>query len=105
VCCDWVLPNSEHPTAETVVPPADGPAIATQAARFRHVPVWMHHGATDDVIPPADSRALAAEFDSLGAPARHTELSVVGDGCWDTAYQSAEVPTWLFDQRRVPRGR
>jgi predicted peptidase len=100
VCCGWVLPNAEHPTAEPVVPPADGPAIARLAARLRHVPVCMYHGAADDVIPPADSRAMAAAFDSLGAPARYTELPGVGHGCWDAAYQSAEVPAWLFDQRR-----
>ena len=60
----------------------------------------MVHGAADDVIPPGDSRALAAAFESLGAPARYTELPDVGHGCWDAAFQSEEVATWLFTQRR-----
>jgi len=63
----------------------------------------MHHGAADDVIRPRDSRALAAAFDSLGAHARYTELPDVGHDCWDAAFQSEEVTSWLFAQRRARR--
>ena len=103
VACGWVRPNEQHPTAEPVVPPADGPAIAALARKLRHLPVWQFHGALDDVIPPADSRELAAALGSLGAPARYTELPDVGHACWDAAYGSPEVAAWLLAQRRARR--
>jgi predicted peptidase len=103
VLCGWVRPNDQHPTVEPVVPAADGPAIEALARRLSHVPVWQYHGARDDVIPPTDSRELAAAFDSLGAPARYTELPEAGHGCWDAAYGSAEVARWLLAQRRARR--
>jgi predicted esterase len=85
------------------VPEADGPPIEALAQRLRRVPVWQFHGAADDVISPADSRRLAAALDSLGAPARYSELPGVGHGCWDAAYASPEVAPWLLAQRRPPR--
>lgn len=103
VACGWVNPNANHPTAEPVVPPADGPAIETLAERLRRVPIWQYHGAVDDVISPADSRRLAAVLDSLGAPAHYTELPGVGHGCWDAAYASPEVAAWLLAQHRARR--
>ncbi len=103
VACGWVNPSERHPTAEPVVPDSDGPAIVALARRLRQVPVWQFHGAADDVVDPADSRALAAALDSLGAPARYTELPGVGHDCWDTAYASPDVARWLIAQRRARR--
>lgn len=103
VACGWVNPDEQHPTAEPVVPPGDGPAIQALAKRLRRVPVWQYHGAADDVIRPADSRRLAAALDSLGTPARYTELPGIGHGCWDAAYGSPDVAAWLLAQRRAPR--
>jgi len=103
VACGWVRPEDRHPTAEPVVPGDESAAIETLAGRLRHVPVWQWHGASDDVIAPADSRALAAAFDSLGAPARYTELPGVGHGSWEAMYASSEVATWLLAQHRPPR--
>jgi predicted peptidase len=103
VACGWVTPLADHPTAEPVVPAADGPAIEALAKRLRRVPVWQFHGALDDVIAPANSRELAAALDSLGAPARYTELPGVGHGSWDAMYASPEVAKWLIEQRRHSR--
>ena len=103
VACGWVTPEANHPTAEPVVPESDGAAVGALAAKLRHVPVWQFHGALDDVISPAHSRALAAALDSLGAPAKYTELPGVGHGSWDAMYASPEVATWLLAQLRPAR--
>jgi hypothetical protein len=39
----------------------------------------------------------------LGAHARYTEMPDVGHDCWDAAFQSEEVTSWLFAQRRARR--
>jgi predicted peptidase len=65
--------------------------------------VWQFHGAVDDVIAPENSRELAAALDSSSARSRYTELPGVGHDCWDAAYDSLDVATWLLAQRRPPR--
>jgi predicted peptidase len=100
VACGWVHDDRNHATAEPIVPAADGEPVPTLAARLRHVPVWLWHGAKDDVIAPADSRAIAAALDSLGAPARYTELPEGNHGSWEPMYADSAVAAWLLAQRR-----
>lgn len=83
-----------------VVPEADGDPFAALGQRLQDVPLWVFHGDEDSVIPVDQSRRLVAALRERGATVRYTELSGVGHGSWDSAYQSAEVIEWLFAQRR-----
>lgn len=80
-----------------------GDIFRALALKLRIVPLWVFHGEADTVVSVEESRQLVAALHKLGSEVRYTELPGVGHNSWDAAYQSAEVPAWLFAQRR--RGR
>lgn len=69
---------------------------ATLAARLRHVPVWIFHGAKDDVVSPEDDRKTYAALKAAGADVRYTEFPDVNHDAWDPAYATPELWMWLF---------
>ena len=64
--------------------------------------LWIFHGEEDPVFPAGISRQLISTLDSLGADARFTGFPDTGHNSWDPAYDSAELPVWLFQQRLSP---
>lgn len=101
--CGWFVPRTAQPTAEPVVPERDGPVDSALAHRVSLLPIWIFHGDSDPVIPPEDSRRIAARLASLRAPARFTEFEHTGHDAWDPAFAEADLPKWLFAQRRPRR--
>jgi len=74
---------------------------AFTAARLRHVPVWMFHGADDTVIVPSESRKMAQALRDADGNVRHVEYEGVGHDAWNRAYGEEELWSWLFAQKRV----
>jgi predicted peptidase len=100
VVCGWVEPLPNLPTAETVVPAADGEPFAALARRLAPLPVWIVHGEIDAVVPVEQSRRAAEALRAAGGDARYTELIGVAHNAWDPAYGSPALADWLFRQRR-----
>lgn len=74
---------------------------AAVAARLRHLPVWLFHGARDDLVPADNSRRLAAAFRAASAPeVRYTEFPDAGHNSWDAAYATPGLWDWVVGQRR-----
>lgn len=73
---------------------------AELAARLRHVPTWIFHGAEDPVVLPGDSRKAYAALKAAGGDVRYTEFPGVDHFSWDPAYNTPELWTWLFAQQR-----
>jgi predicted peptidase len=73
---------------------------AFAAETLREIPVWIFHGTEDRSIPASESRTMHEELRSRGADVRYTEFPGVGHNSWDPAYATAELWTWLLEQRR-----
>jgi predicted peptidase len=82
------------------VPDGEGSAFERLAERIRHVPTWIVHGDADDVVPVLESRSMHDALRAAGAAVHYVELPGVGHNSWDAAYQTPELATWLFTQRR-----
>ena len=46
------------------------------------------------------SAEVAAALKAVGASVKYTELPGVGHNSWDSAYNNANLMTWLFTQRK-----
>jgi predicted peptidase len=102
-----VVPPAGRRARLAQLPPtlqADDPYGAT-AAKLKHVPSWLFHGADDPTVPASESRQLAAALKQAGAPVRHTEYAGVPHNAWDRAFAEEELPRWLFAQRRGVKAR
>jgi predicted peptidase len=100
VCGGLVAPGRPSLNVAGVAATADPYAAA--AAKLKHVPAWIFHGAKDDVVPPEFSRRMHAALQAAGAKdARYTEFPDANHNSWDPTYQDTpELWTWLFAQRR-----
>lgn len=96
--CGWVAPSAKRP--EVILAVADGPPYDELARTLQSLPIWIFHGADDPVVPVEESRRMAEALQAIGAAVTYSELPGVGHGSWDAAYQSVELPIWLFQQRR-----
>jgi predicted peptidase len=99
--CGWVQPTPER--REAILPPDSGPPYPVIARRIRSLPVWIWHGVADSVVPVEESRRMAAALRAEGAEVAYTELSGVGHESWVQAFDSAELPRWLFTRSRSRR--
>jgi predicted peptidase len=81
-----------------IVPETSDPyvAIAKQVSRL---PIWIFHGDADATVPVEVSRRMAAALKAIGADVQYTELPGVGHNAWDSAYDRADLFTWLFKQK------
>lgn len=65
-----------------------------------HLPVWDFCGDKDRAETVEFSRKMNAALKAAGADARYTEYPEVGHNCWDNAYGTPELYTWLLEQSR-----
>ncbi len=72
----------------------------SQVCTIRHLPVWAFHGEQDTVIPVTVSQTLVDALNACGGQARLTIYPNVGHNCWNQAYATSELYTWLADQQR-----
>jgi predicted peptidase len=94
--CGWVRFDGE---SASIVPPGESPFEAL-ANRVRRLPVWIYHGESDTVVPVSESRNAFAALKAAGADVRYTEIAGGNHNAWDAAYQSEDLPAWLFRQSR-----
>lgn len=71
-----------------------------QVCAIRHLPIWCFHGALDAVIPVTVSQTLVHALEKCGGNVRLTIYPEVGHNCWNQAYTTEALYTWLADQQR-----
>lgn len=96
--CGWVMPTAER--REAILSPDSGPPYPVIAGRIRSLPAWIWHGEADGVVPVEESRRMAQALRAGGAEVTYTELPGVGHDAWTAAFDSPELPRWLFAQNR-----
>ena len=99
ICGAILLPNGERQLYVTEVAHQPDP-YAALAARLKHVPMWIFHGAKDDVVPPRDDRRIFAAMKTAGADVQYTEFPDAGHNAWDATYQHPAMWSWLFAQHQ-----
>jgi predicted peptidase len=99
--CGWVMPTAERP--EAIIPPDSAPPYPVIAGRVRSLPIWIWHGGADEVVPVEESRRMAEALRASGAEVTYTELPGVGHDAWTPAFDSPELPRWLFARKRPAR--
>jgi predicted peptidase len=80
--------------------PICGGADVTKAEPIARLPVWAFHGAKDTLVPTSRSRDMIEAMRKAGGSPRYTELPGVGHDAWVAAFANADLPNWLFAQRR-----
>jgi predicted esterase len=97
----WELAIAQ-PDAFAGIVPVCGAGPKELVANISHLPVWAFHGAQDTNVPVSGSRAPIAALRKLGARPRYTEYPDQPHDCWDKAYSTPELWSWLLRQRRKP---
>ena len=70
-----------------------------QVEKFKHVPIWVFHGADDDICPPEQSLIIVNALKNVGGNVKYTEFPSVGHESWVQAYAKKELYEWMFSQR------
>ena len=99
ICGALLAPRGGRELYVTEVAGASDPYAAV-AARTKHIPTWIFHGAKDDVVPPDDDRKTFAALKAAGADVQYTEFPEANHNSWDATYQHDAMWTWLFAQRK-----
>jgi predicted peptidase len=89
-----------RPKAFAACVPICGGGDVARATDLTGIAFWIFHGAADGVVTPELSRQMAQALRKAGAPVRYTEYPGVDHFSWGRAYGEADLPDWLFGQRR-----
>jgi predicted peptidase len=77
-----------------------GGGIEQKAERFKHIPIWLLHGAQDDVVKVESSRRMFKTLTEIGGNVRYTEYADVKHDSWNNAYKEPDLLAWLFAQKK-----
>jgi acetyl esterase/lipase len=89
-----------HPDRFAALVPMSAESEPREAWRLRHVPVWGFQGGKDPLVPPIKMREMVDAARRAGGHAHLTLFPDAGHDCWDAAYATDALWTWLFAQKR-----
>jgi predicted peptidase len=91
-----------HPGMFAAAVPVCGPGDVTMVGKI-DCPVWVFQGSADPIVHVARSHEMVAAMKAAGCTVKYTELPRVGHEAWGPAWEEAELPAWLFAQKRTPQ--
>ncbi len=98
----WELALS-YPNRFAAIAPICGRGRPYQAARIRHLPVWVFHGAKDNVVPIKDSEDMVNALKKAGAKeVKFTVYPNAGHDSWTETYNNPELYSWFLSHTRKP---
>lgn len=80
--------------------PVCGGGMYWNAGRLKNLPIWAFHGALDMTVLPEESIKMVAAVNRSGGNARLTVFPKCDHDSWVPAFESEELWTWIFEQRR-----
>ena len=94
---------AKHPDLAAAIVPMCGRGELADAKKLAdaHLPVWNFCGDKDREATVQFSRQMQEALKGAGADSRYTEYPGVGHNCWDNAYGTAELFTWLLEKSRA----
>jgi predicted peptidase len=102
----WSL-AAQDPLAWAAIVPMCARPDPAHAANFAgtHLPIWNFCGDQDRPETVKGNRAMHEALAAAGANAQYTEYPGVGHNCWDLAYGTDALFTWLLVQQRCKNRR
>jgi predicted peptidase len=85
------------PVCGRMIPPAD---VEKAAGKLKGTPAWFFHGDKDAAVKVDGSREMVAALKKAGAEPKYTEYPGVPHNCWDLAYGTDELYSWLLKQEK-----
>ncbi len=99
----WSIATKDPSAWAAIVPMCSRPDAAT-AEKFAaaRLPIWNFCGDKDQPATVKANRDMHEAMQKAGAGERvkYTEYPGIGHNCWDNAYGTDELYTWLLDQSR-----
>jgi predicted peptidase len=97
----WSIAAKDPSAWAAIVPMCSRPDLAN-ARKFTdaRLPIWNFCGDKDRPETVKANRDMHEALTKLNAPAKYTEYPGVGHNCWDNAYGTDELYTWLLEQSR-----
>ena len=80
--------------------PVCGGGMYWNAGKLKNLPIWAFHGALDMTVLPEESIKMVAAVNRSGGNARLTVFPKCDHDSWVPAFESEELWTWIFEQRR-----
>jgi predicted peptidase len=80
--------------------PICGGADLTKVNNYKHIPLWIFHGAKDPAVTVELSRQLIKVLHDSGVTPKYTEYPDGGHDVWNVAIREQELLPWLFSQRK-----
>ena len=97
----WGL-AAAYPDKFAAIMPICGGGDAHDAAKLKHLAIWVFHGAKDNVVPPNRSESMVKALKDHGAGnVKFTLYPNAGHDSWTETYNNPEVWDWLLKQKRA----
>jgi predicted peptidase len=96
----WTL-LAEYPQFWAAAVPICGGGDPQKAASFKHVPLWVFHGAKDPAVPLKASQEMVDALKSVGADPKFTIYPEEAHQSWIPAYKDPSLWKWLLSQKRA----
>ncbi len=97
----WGL-AAAYPDKFAAIMPICGGGDAHDAAKLKHLAIWVFHGAKDNVVLPNRSESMVKALKDHGAGnVKFTLYPNAGHDSWTETYNNPEVWDWLLKQKRA----
>jgi predicted peptidase len=93
----WSL-AAAYPDRWAAIAPISGGGSTKTAKKIKDIPCWCFHGAADATVNPDKSREMIKALKDAGGNPKYTEYPGVDHNCWDRAYATPGLYTWLLKQ-------
>ena len=94
----------EYPKRFAAIAPICGGGNPEKAARIRHLPVWVFHGAKDNVVPLKKSEEMVEALKKLGADVKFTIYPEAEHNSWTATYDNPELYNWFLKSEKNDDG-
>jgi predicted peptidase len=98
----WAL-AAAHPETFAAIAPVCGGGNPADAAKLKHLPIWVFHGARDTTVPLRRSEEMVEALKAAGGNPKFTVYPEAGHDSWTETYRHPEFYQWLLEQRRKAR--
>ncbi len=95
----WVL-GARYRGMWACLVPMGGYADYDDVPTLSKMHIWALHNSGDWVVNVGGTREMYKRLKATGADIHYTEYDAFGHNCWDAAYNSGELFTWMQQQKR-----
>ncbi len=89
-----------YPRLFAAAAPVCGGGDPAVVDRFRHVPIWVFHGAKDPVVPLKSSEEMVDALKAAGADVKFTVYPEAEHDSWTETYDNPAFYEWLLEHAR-----